>query len=144
MYWSYVSILGFTKELVTTDEIRVGVENFNSNGFDRLRAKRAFKLWLSLITTGEGSALVIVQSTNSPSAAWRELLQRYLVCGLKEEGRLMQEFNSLKMELGEDPKNITMRVDRVARGLRRVAKAVNGDDNNLATQNGLTQEYAVE
>ena len=27
----------------------------------------------------------------------------------------MREFNSLKMELGEDPNKFTMRVDRVAR-----------------------------
>ena len=56
----------------------------------------------------------------------------------------MREFNSLKMELGEDPNNFTMRVDRVARCLRRVGKAVDENDKNLAILNGLTQEHAVE
>ena len=36
-----------------------------------------------------------------------------------------------------------VRVDRVARELRRVGKAVN-EDKNLAILNGRTQEYAVE
>ena len=56
----------------------------------------------------------------------------------------MREFNSLKMKLGEVPKKFTMRVDRVARELRRVGKAVDEDDINLAILNGLTQDYAVE
>ncbi|CAN0344859.1 unnamed protein product, partial [Ascophyllum nodosum] len=84
------------------------------------------------------------QSTDSPSAAWRELLQRYRVCGLKKKSGLMREFNSLKMELGEDPKKFTMRVDHVARELQRVGKAVDEDDKDLAILNWLTQEYAVE
>ena len=37
-----------------------------------------------------------------------------------------------------------VKVDRVARELRRVGKAVNEDDKNLATLNGRTQGYAVE
>ena len=56
----------------------------------------------------------------------------------------MREFNLLKMELGEDPKKFTMRVDRVARELRQVGKAVDEDDKNLTIFNGLTQDYAVE
>ena len=88
--------------------------------------------------------LEIVQSTDSSSAAWRELLQRYRVCGLKEKSGLMREFNSLKMKLGEDPKKFTMRADRVARELQRVGKAVDEDGKKLAILNGHTQEYAVE
>ena len=56
----------------------------------------------------------------------------------------MREFNSLKMERGEDPKKFTMRVDRVARELRRVGNAVGADDKNLAILNELMQDYAVE
>ena len=35
-------------------------------------------------------------------------------------------------------------MDRVARELRRVGKAVDEDDENLVILNGLTQDYAVE
>ena len=96
------------------------------------------------MTTCKDTALEIVQSTDSPSAAWWELLQRYRACGLKEKSKLMREFNSLKVELGEDPKKFTLRVDRVARELRRVGKAVDEDNKNLAILDELTQEYAVE
>ena len=65
-------------------------------------------------------------------------------CGLKVKSRLMQEFNSLKMELEEDSIKFTLRVDRVARELRRVGKALDGDDKNLAILNGLTHEDAIE
>ena len=80
---SQTRILGSTEELVATDEVRVGAEDFNSQGIDPLRAKRASGAWLSLITTCKGTALDTVQSTDSPSAAWRELLQWYRACGLK-------------------------------------------------------------
>ena len=48
------------------------------------------------------------------------------------------------MELGKDPKQFTLRVDCVARDLRRVGKAVDEDDKKLATLNGLAHKYAVE
>ena len=47
------------------------------------------------------------------------------------------------IELGEGPKKFTMRVDRVARELRRGGKPVD-EDKNLAILSGLTQGYAVE
>ena len=144
IYSLQAKILGFAEELVATDEIRVGAESFSSQDNDPLRAKRASEAWLSLITTCKGTVLEIVQSTDSPSAAWRELLQRYRVCGLKEKSGLMREFNSLTMGLGEDPKKFTVRVDPVARDLQRVGKAVDEDDKNLTILNGLAQEYAVE
>ena len=120
MYSSTTRILDFAEKLVATDEIRVGAEDFNSQGIAPLRAKRAFEAWFSLTATCKGTALEIVQSTDSPSAAWRELLQRYRACGLKVKSRLMQELNLLKMKLEEDPMKFTMRVNRAARELRRI------------------------
>ena len=143
-YSSQARILDVAEELVETDEIRVGVDNFNSQGVNPMRAKRASEAWLSLIITCEDTALKILQSTDSPNAAWRELLQRYPARGLKDKSRLIREFNSLKMELGEGPKKLTTRGDRVAGELRQVGKAVDEDDKNLAILNGLRQEYAVE
>ena len=66
---SQTRINGFAEEMVATDEIRVGAEEFNSQGIDSLRAKYASKARLSLITTCKGTALKVVQSTDSPSAA---------------------------------------------------------------------------
>ena len=56
----------------------------------------------------------------------------------------MREFNSQKMELNEDPKKFTLRVDRVGSELRRVGKAFEEDDKILSILNGLTQDYAIE
>ena len=47
---------------------------------------------------------------------------------MNKKSRLMRGFNSLKMELGEDPKKFPMRVGRVARELRRVGKAIDEDE----------------
>ena len=141
MYLSQPRKIGFVEKLVATDEIRVVSEDFNSQGIDLLREKRA---WLSFINFCKDTALEIVQSTDSPVAAWRKFLQWYRACCLKKKGKLMREFNSLKMILGEEPKKFTMRVDRVAMELRRVGNAVDEGDKNLAILNGLTQEYAVE
>ena len=80
VYSSQTRIHGFANEVVATDEVRVGAEDFNSQGIDSLRAKCVSEVWLSLITTCKGKALEIVQSTDSPSAAW---LQRYRAWGAK-------------------------------------------------------------
>ena len=56
-FTSKARVLGFAGELVATDEIKVGAEDFNSRGIDPLRTKRASEAWLSLTTTCKGTAL---------------------------------------------------------------------------------------
>ena len=106
MYSSQARTLGFAEEQVVTDEIRVGAEDFNKEDINPLRAKHASEAWLSLIATYKCTALEIVQSNDSPIAAWRELLQRYRACGLKEKSRLMRKFNSLEDRTGGGPQQI--------------------------------------
>ena len=137
-------ILGFADKLVATYEIRVGNEDFNSSVSTRCERSARQRRGFSFIAICKGTALEIVQSTDSPSVAWRELLQRYRACGLKEKSTLMRDFNSLKMELVEDPIKFIMRVDRVARELRQVGKAVDAGDKNVAILNGLMKEYTVD
>ena len=79
---SLAKINGFAEKMVATDEIRVGAEDFHSQGIDSLRAKCASEARLTLITTCKDTALKIVQSTDSPSAAW---LQLYRTCGVKRK-----------------------------------------------------------
>ena len=69
MYLSQARVLRFTKKLVATAEIRVGAKDFNSQRIDPLRAKRASKVSFFHTATCKGTALEIVQSTDSPSAA---------------------------------------------------------------------------
>ena len=56
----------------------------------------------------------------------------------------MREFNSLKIERGDDPTIFTLMVNRFATELRRVRKAIDEDDKNPVVLNALPQEYAVE
>ena len=79
---SQAKINGFAEKMVATDEIRVGAKDFNIQGIDSLRAKCASKARVTLITTCKDTALKVVQSTDSPSAAW---LQRYRACGVKRK-----------------------------------------------------------
>ena len=62
MQWSQNRILDFAKELMATGDIRVGAENFNSQGVYPLRATCASEAWVSHINTGKDAALKIVQS----------------------------------------------------------------------------------
>lgn len=83
MLTSHARTLGFTGEVVVTNEIKIGAEDFKSQNINPLREKRASKAWFSIITAYIGTGLETVQSTNSPSARWWELRKRYCACGLK-------------------------------------------------------------
>ena len=144
MYLSQARILGFADKQVATNEIKVGNEDFNSLVSTRCERSARPRRGFSFITICKGTAPEIMQSTDSPSVAWRELLQWYRARGLKEKSTLMRDFNSLKMELVEDPIKFTVRVDRVARELRQVGKTVDVGDKNLAILNGLMEEYTVD
>ena len=61
-YTLHARILGFAEELVAKDEIRVGAEDFNSQGIDLLQAKRASEAWFSLIATCKGTVLGIYRA----------------------------------------------------------------------------------
>ena len=83
-------------------------------------------------------ALKIVQSTDLPSAAW---LQRNRACGMKNKTRLMREFHSLKMELGEDPQEIPHEGVSRRQGCRNPSTTTT---KNLEILNRLTEEYAIK
>lgn len=89
-------------------------------------------------------ALEFVQETDSPDKAWRPLQQHYRASDLDGKDRLMREFNAQKLKQGERPKNLFLKVQRAARELRRLGKAVDQDDKNLAIESGLSPEHEVE
>ena len=63
---------------------------------------------------------------------------------IKEKRRLAGEFNSLKMEIGEHPREFIMRVDSAAKELRRLEKPVDEDDIVVVILNGVSSEYDTE
>ena len=52
------------------------------------------QVWVSLITNCKGVAFEIVQGADSPSQAWRQLVQHYRASGVKEWRRLALETRS--------------------------------------------------
>ena len=97
--------MGFVDELTTHEghDIMVGAEGFDASGVDLVRLRQARQAWTSVITTCNGTARDLVKSEESPDGAWRLLNQHYRASGLKEKRRLVEEFNFMKMEIGEPP-----------------------------------------
>ena len=138
--------LGFAEELTTHEDrdITVGAEEFDASGVDPVRLRQVRQVWTSLITTCKGTARDPVKSAESPGVAWRLLDQHYRASGLKEKRRLIEEFNSMKVEIGEHPREFIMRVDSAAKELRRLGKTVDEDDFVVVILNGVSSEYDTE
>ena len=98
--------MGFVDELTMHEghDIMVGAEGFDASGVDLVRLRQARQTWTSLITTCKGTARDLVKSAESPGGAWRLLNQHYSASGLKEKRRLAEEFNFMKIKIGEPPK----------------------------------------
>ena len=98
--------MGFVDELTTHEghDIMIGAEGFDASGVDLVRLRQARQTWTSLITTCKGTARDLVKSAESPDGAWRLLNQQYRASGLKEKRRLAEEFNFMKMKIGEPSK----------------------------------------
>ena len=113
--------MGFADELTMPEgrDIKVGAEGFDAREVDPVRLRKARQAWTSLITTCKGVARELVKSAESPGGGWRMLNQHYRASGLKEKRRLAEEFNSMKMEIGEHAQEFIMRVDNVTKELQR-------------------------
>ena len=57
---------------------------------------------------------------------------------------MAEEFNSMKMEIGEHSREFIMRVDSAAKELRRLGKTVDEDDIVVVILNGVFSEYDTE
>ena len=95
--------MGFAEELTTHEgrDVMVGAEGFDAGGVDPMRLRQARQARTPLITTCKGTVRDLVKSAESPGGAWRLVNQHYRASGLKEKRRLAEEFNSIKMEIGE-------------------------------------------
>ena len=142
-----VEAFGFAEELTTHEgrDITVGADGFDARDIDPVRLRQARQAWTSLITIYKETARDLVKSAESPGGAWRLLNQHYRASGLKEERRLADEFNSMKMEIGEHPREFIMRVDSAANELRRLRKTADEDDIVVVIlNNGVSSEYDTE
>ena len=77
---------GFENELTAAegDELSVGADVFGSSNVDPVRLRNAHVVWMTLINSCSGMALEIVQRSNAPNDAWRNLESHYRAKGTGE------------------------------------------------------------
>ena len=91
---------------------------------------------MTLINSCSGMALEIVQRSNAPNDAWRNLESHYRAKGTREILRLSHETNGKTMELGGDSFKCMMEIDRLAADLHRL-----GD--KFVTRTEKVRDYCV-
>ena len=113
---------GFEKELTAAvgDGLSVGADVFDSSNVDPVRLRNAHAAWMILINSCSGMALEIVQRSDAPNEAWRNLEFYYRAKGTREILHLSHEINGKTMEPGSDPFKFMMEVDRLAADLHRL------------------------
>ena len=72
---------GFEDELTAAegDGLSVEADVFDSSNVDPVRLRNAYVAWMTLINSCNGMALEIVQRSNAPNDAWRNLESHYRV-----------------------------------------------------------------
>ena len=98
------------EDMLTTpaaQDVKVGADNFDGSQVNLEMLRNAKQVWVSLITNCKGVAFEIVQRADSPSQAWRQLVQHYNASDVKEWRRLALDFYSMEMEPGEHPRQVS-------------------------------------
>ena len=113
---------GFENELTAAegDGLSVGADVFDCSNEDPVRLRIAHVAWMTLINSCSGMALKIVQRSNAPNDAWRNLESHYRAKGTREILRLSHNINGKMMEPGGDPFKFMMEVNRLATDLHRL------------------------
>ena len=76
--------------------------------------------------------------------SWRQIVQHYRASGVKEWRRLALDFYSMKMELGEHPRQFFLRVDRLVNEMERVGRPSLEKDIDIVLLIGLSNQYDAE
>lgn len=66
----------------------------------------------------------------------------YCASGFKERRRLIADFNTMKLELGEHPRNFLLRVDQIVQELESVERPVDPKDVKIGNLNNLLPPQA--
>lgn len=89
-------------------------------------------------------AFEIVSGSDSPSKAWAQLVQHYRISGFKQRRRLTLAFNSMKVEIGEHPRQILLWVDRMSKDSEHVDRPAHPKDIDVTALSVLTSSYDAE
>ena len=87
--------IGFDNELTAAvgDGLSVGADVFDSSNVDPVRLQNAHAAWMILINSCSGMTLEIVQRSDAPNEAWRNLEFHYRAKGTREILRLSHKIN---------------------------------------------------
>ena len=101
---------GFENELTAAegDGLSVGADVFDSSNVNPVRLRNAHAAWMTLINSCGEMALEIVQRSNAPNDAWRNLESHYRAKGIRGILRLSHAINGKTMEPGGDPYKFMM------------------------------------
>ena len=100
---------------------------------------------MTLINSCSGMALEIVQRSNAPNDAWRNLESHYRAMGTREILRLSHEINGKTMEPDGDPFKLMMENDRLAADLHRLGdKSVTELRKCMIIVSGLSADFEIE
>ena len=100
---------------------------------------------MTLINSYSGMTLEIVQRSNAPNDAWRNLEPHHREKGTREILRLSHEINGKTMEPGDDPFNFMMKIDRLAADLHRLGdKSVTELRECVIIASGLSADFEME
>ena len=138
---------GFEDEptAVEGDGLSVGADVFDSNNVDPVGLRNAHVAWMTLINSCSGMALEIVQRSNAPNDAWRNLETRYREKGTRERLRLSHEINGKTMEPGSDPFKFMTGIDRLAADFNRLGdKSVTELRKCVIIVSGLSADFEME
>ena len=92
-----------------------------------------------------GMTLKIVQRSNAPNDAWRNLESHYRAKGTREILRLSHEINGKTMEPGGDPFKFMMEIDRLAADPHRLGdKSVTELRNCVIIVSSLSADFETE
>ena len=145
LYQARVS--GFEVELTAAegDGLSVGADVFDSSNVDPVRLRNAHVAWMALINSCSGMTLEIVQRSNAPNDAWRNLESHYRVKGTREILCLSHGFNGKAMEPGGDPFKFVVEIDRLAVDLHRLGdKSVAELRKCVIIVSGLSADFKME
>ena len=110
-----------------------------------MRLRNAHVAWMTLINSYSGMTLEIVQRSNAPNEAWRNLELHYRAKGTREILRLSHEINGKTMEPGGDPLKLMMAVDRLAADLHRLGdKSATELRKCVIIVSGLSADFEME
>ena len=124
--------------------LSVGADLFDSSNVHPVRLRNGHVAWMTLINSCSGMALEIVQRSNAPNDAWRNLELHYRAKETRETLRLSHEINEKTMEPRGDPFKFMMEVDRLAADLHRLGdKSVTELRKCVIIVSGLSADFEM-